>query len=127
MASVNNKISSKIIGDSGESMALDFIREKGYRVKAANYRTMFGEIDIIARDGGCLCFIEVKTRYTSGRGTPFEAITPRKMRHLTKAALCYLREFELEDEMCRFDVLGIVADEEGLKIELLKDAFEASM
>jgi putative endonuclease len=125
MASLRNEVSTKIIGDWGENLALDYIREKGYQVKEMNFRTVFGEIDIIARDKDCLCFIEVKMRYSDNKGSPLEAISPWKIRHLSKAALCYLQKTGQEDELCRFDVLGIKADERGPTFDLLKDAFES--
>ena len=125
MASIKKEISSKIIGDSGENLALDYLKEIGYRVEETNFRSLFGEIDIIARDGECLCFIEVKMRYTDQQGTPFEAITSWKMRHLTKAALCYLQQSGQEDAMCRFDVLGIKVEEGCPTFALLKNAFDA--
>ena len=104
----------------------------GTIVIAGNHSKRMANIKIrivaVTKPGRVIPTIEdVDTKISGHLSRESPAITPKKMRHLTKAALCYLREFALEDEMCRFDVLGIMVDEEGLKIELLKDVFEASM
>ena len=90
----------------------------------AGYRTAQGEIDLIARDGETLVFVEVKTRRT---GTPAEAVTPEKQRRLTLAALRFLKQHGLLEQRCRFDIVAIVwADDRGAPvIEHIPDAFPA--
>lgn len=96
---------NRILGDRGERAAARHLRKKGYKVITRGYRTRRGEIDLIARDGQTLVFIEVKTRKG---GVPAEAVTIQKQRRLTKAALEFLHRFQLEGVPARFDVVAIV-------------------
>lgn len=96
---------SRLLGDRGERAAARFLRRQGFRVILRGYRTPLGEIDLIARDGDTLVFIEVKARR---QGTPAEAVTPEKQRRLTLAALRFLAEHGLLEQSCRFDVVAIV-------------------
>ena len=88
------------------------------------YRTRLGEIDLIARDGDTLVFVEVKARR---QGVPAEAVTPEKQRRITLAALHFLRKHGLLDVRSRFDIVAIVwPDERGEpQIEHIRNAFEA--
>ena len=88
------------------------------------YRTPRGEIDLVARDGATLVFIEVKSRR---QGTPAEAVTPEKQRRLTVAALQFLKRYNLLDRPCRFDVVAITwpDDRRPPMIEHIPNAFEA--
>ena len=88
------------------------------------YRTRLGEIDLIARDGETLVFVEVKSRR---RGVPAEAVTPEKQRRITLAALQFLRKHGLLDVRGRFDIVAIVwPDDRGEpRIEHIPNAFEA--
>lgn len=111
-------------GRDGEKRAVCFLNAQGYRIIEQNYRQSFGEIDIIAKDGKTLCFIEVKTRETDDYGHPFEAVTRPKQKVIRKVAQMYLIEHDIVDEFVRFDVVGVHFDENGEEsIELLKDAF----
>ena len=95
------------------------------RIITRGYRTNQGEIDLIARDGDMLVFVEVKTRR---RGDPAEAVTPRKQRRLTLAALHFLKRYDLlETVRGRFDIVAIVwADDHAEPtIEHISNAFEA--
>jgi putative endonuclease len=94
------------LGERGEREAVRHLRRMGLRVITRNYRTTHGEIDLIARDGDCLVFVEVKTRR---RGEPAEAVTLEKQRRLTAAAVHFLKRHRLLDRVpCRFDVVAIV-------------------
>lgn len=104
-------------------MAAAYFREKGYRIIEKNYRTVFGEIDIIAKDRGVLVFIEVKTRTDDVFGSPFEAVHKQKREKIRKVALCFMKKFGKEVP-ARFDVLSIEREGAGHKIEHIKDAFE---
>lgn len=108
------------LGRCGEERALRWLREQGYRIVARNYRWHGGEIDLIARDGNSLAFIEVKTRTDERFGRPEEALTPEKRRRIIRAAQHYIAEHHPELDL-RFDVVTIVGDE----IRLYKDAFRA--
>lgn len=112
------------LGDRGEREAARFLRRKGLRVLLRGYRTDLGEIDLIARDGEVVVFVEVKSRR---QGAPAEAVTPEKQRRLTLAALHFLKKHDLLEHPCRFDVVAIVWPEgrRPSSIEHLTHAFEA--
>lgn len=95
------------LGASGERLAAGLLEERGYRVVARNWRCPYGELDVIAEDGPELVFVEVKTRRGTGMGSPEEAITPAKRRHLIAAAQTYLAERGEEQRPYRFDVVAI--------------------
>jgi putative endonuclease len=114
----------KPLGSEGEDLAVRFLQKKGYRIVARNYKTPVGEIDIIARDGDTIVFIEVKTRTDISFGYPFEAVNKRKRQKLKNLALLYLKRQGKESPV-RFDVLSIFCMDNGKKdIEHIKDAFE---
>jgi putative endonuclease len=113
------------LGRRGEDLACRFLEEKGYHIIARNYRTRTGEVDIIARDGAALVFVEVKTRGSKRFGHPFEAVTFRKRQQLTRVALEYISRNAHYDQEARFDVVGIIT-EGGDKIELIRNAFDIS-
>jgi putative endonuclease len=116
------------IGKAGEEAALEYLRQQGYRILERNYRCRFGEIDLIARDGGTLAFIEVKTRRSKRFGPAVASVTVEKQRHLIKAAQIYLTQTGQSHVLCRFDVVAIDIDPLKPRIELIKDAFQpASM
>ncbi|MBQ9708061.1 MAG: YraN family protein, partial [Firmicutes bacterium] len=85
---------NKVLGTLGEDTAAKLLSCKGYRIIARNYRCMFGEIDIIAYRGGCLHFIEVKTRQTAAYGRPCESVNSVKQGRIRKAAVFYLKELK---------------------------------
>ncbi len=98
-------------GAVGEVLAARYLRQKGYTILSANYRTRFGEIDIIAADKKYIAFVEVKQRGSAAIYTPKEAVTSEKQRKLRRTAMLYLqthREIELQP---RFDVISIVMAE----------------
>jgi len=113
----------KDTGKSGEEAAFAFLKKKGFRVLEKNYRTPVGEIDIIANDRGTLVFIEVKTRTGISFGRPFEAVDRRKRERMKKVALWYMKKLRREVP-ARFDVLSILSEEGGMRIEHIPDAFE---
>lgn len=111
------------LGREGEENAAAYLRKKGYRIIETNYRTPFGEIDIIARDEGVLVFIEVKTRADDAFGSPFEAVNRRKRDKIKKVALSFMQRMKKEVP-ARFDVLSINMDRGEKRIEHIQDAFE---
>lgn len=114
----------KPLGSEGEDLAVKFLKKKGYKIIARNYKNYIGEIDIIARDGDTIVFIEVKTRTDISFGYPFEAVNKRKRQKLKNLALLYLKRQGKESPV-RFDVLSIFCMDNGKKdIEHIKDAFE---
>ncbi len=117
----------KYLGQTGEELATAFLKEQGYRILVRNFKSRLGEMDIIAKDGDVICFIEVKTRTNNRLGTPFEAITPAKQRKLSQGALAYLKQNRLMDSLARFDVVSVMKGHNGSpKLEVLKNAFELS-
>jgi putative endonuclease len=114
----------KILGSKGESLAVQFLKTKGYKIISKNYKTSIGEIDIIAQDGETVVFIEVKTRANDSFGYPFEAVHSRKRQKLRNVALLYLKKQGKEIPV-RFDVLSIIYTENSImEIEHIQDAFE---
>ncbi|MDD4953643.1 MAG: YraN family protein [Candidatus Omnitrophica bacterium] len=112
------------LGRSGEELAVDFLRENGYRILARNYRSSLGEIDIIAREKETLCFIEVKARASTRFGLPQEAVSPAKQRQISRIALLFLKENNSLGKSARFDVVSVIYDAGAPRITLIRDAFE---
>lgn len=96
------------VGKKGEEAAQAFLKNKGYKIEATNYRTSAGEIDIIARDKSALVFIEVKTRTTQTFGLPCEAVGYKKQVKIRRVALQYLAERPFGSGPVRFDVISVL-------------------
>ncbi len=111
-------------GKTGESLAVDFLKQKGYALVCQNYRTRFAEIDIIARDGDTLCFIEVKARTRTDKALPRQAVTVAKQRKIITAAAWYLKENNLHDQRSRFDVMEMVLNKGRWQVNLIPNAFQ---
>jgi putative endonuclease len=116
---------SKQVGRRGEARAARFLRKQGYRILTRGFRTRYGEVDIIAREGPVLCFIEVKTRTQPEFGSPAEAVTPAKTRRLAQSAQLYLAKQKLGEVPVRFDVVAVVESAAGVECELFRGAFES--
>lgn len=113
------------LGQSGEETVIRYLEKNGYTILIKNYRCKIGEIDIIARDGADLVFIEVKTRSGLGYGSPAAAVTIRKQRQITRAAQWYLAEQQLFDAPARFDVISVLCGEANLpQIDHINNAFD---
>jgi putative endonuclease len=112
------------IGRKGEELAVRYLKKLGYSIIEKNYRCPMGEVDIIAREGDILVFIEVKTRKDISFGRPKEAIDYRKRWQISKVAQYFLKKKNLQNISARFDVLEVQMDALGLRFELIKDAFE---
>lgn len=112
-------------GKAGEDRAAGFLAEKGFRILFRNYRSRFGEIDIIAENGAYLVFAEVKTRESGALTGPLEAVTPAKRRRIAKTALLYLESHPTRLQP-RFDVIAVETSGEGrriLSVRHLQNAF----
>jgi len=94
-------------GRQGEDVARAHLMRRGYSILAANYHSPFGEIDIIARDGAYIVFVEVKYRKNTGHSLPREAVNPGKQRKIIKTALHYITENTIINEGFRFDVIEV--------------------
>lgn len=112
------------LGKAGEAAAVGFLEKNGYRILERNYKSKLGEIDIIALDKDTVCFIEVKTRTSNAFGSPSEAVSRLKQRHIAKVALAFLKAHTLLHKKARFDVISILRSDETAKIDLIKNAFE---
>lgn len=112
------------VGQRGEDLAYDLLKKKGYKVLERNFKSPLGEIDIIAREGKTLVFIEVKTRLSADFGTAKWAVGPKKQRKLSMVALDYLKRHSLSDQPARFDVVAIDLYQGQEKIELFRNAFD---
>lgn len=101
-------------GRLGEDLAAAFITAKGYRLLERNYRTPFGELDIIARDGQAIVFVEVRTCRTADFIEPVESVGRRKKEHLVRAANYWLLAKEINNQTAlRFDLVAIVLEPAG--------------
>ena len=97
---------NQTIGQIGEQLSVNYLKEHGVNIIARNYRTEYGEIDIIGLDEKDLVFFEVKTRSTKTFGEPEIAITDTKLQHMINAAMAYIQKFA-EDENWRIDVIAV--------------------
>lgn len=113
-------MNKRTIGADYEKQACDHLIKQGYQILERNYRCRIGELDIVAKDGQYLVFVEVKFRSNVSMGNALEAVNWRKQRIIRKVARYYLMASRKgEGTPCRFDVLGIT----GREIALIKDAF----
>jgi putative endonuclease len=110
------------IGQKGEKLAVEYLNKKGYQIIALNWRHRYKEVDIIAREGEELVFVEVKLRSTDYFGDPSEAVTLKKQKFLIEAANAYIESIDDEPEV-RFDIISIVAANNGYEFEHITDAF----
>jgi putative endonuclease len=123
------------LGERGERMALDYLREyEDYQIVATNFRVPLGrglrgqkltaEIDIIAYDGATLTFVEVKTRTSEDLAAPERAVDLRKQRQIAKAARRYRQLMKVYEEPYRYDVVTVLPGATGDEIELLRGYFD---
>ena len=111
------------LGQKGEQIATVFLLKNNYQIITKNFRTKFGEIDIIAKDSDVLVFVEVKTRTSTSFGLPYEAVNKAKLRQIAKAGDIYLMQNKASSPKIRIDVISILLSPggEGLNVEVLKD------
>jgi putative endonuclease len=111
------------LGKMGEDLACRELERRGYAIVARRYRRRGGELDIVARDGPTLVFVEVKTRDGRWFGGAAEAVTGLKRRRIVQLALEYLMRHRLSDCPCRFDVVSIQLEAGRPVIEIHRNAF----
>lgn len=99
------------VGATGEDRAVDHLVRKGYRIVERNYRCKVGELDVIARDGGVLVFVEVRSRRSSEYGNALDAVSWHKRRKVTRVAMAYLTARKPRFVEARFDVVAITGNE----------------
>ncbi len=111
-------------GQTGEDLAVRHLENQGYVIVERNYRIRIGEIDIIARDGEYLVFIEVKTRRSNRYGSPFDAVDFRKQRRISRVALAFMTQHRCLEVPVRFDVIAVHLASRTPGVELIQNAFE---
>lgn len=114
-------MNNRAVGTSFELKAAEYLEKNGYLILKKNFRCKIGEIDLIAKADGYLCFIEVKYRSGTSKGYPAEAINFNKIRKITRTAEFYLLLHKIpQDTPCRFDAVVILEKD----ISLIKNAFD---
>jgi putative endonuclease len=112
------------LGKLGENLACGELSRRGYEILARRYRTKYGEIDIVARDGQTIVIVEVKTRGGRGFGQGAEAVTGLKQRQMLRMGTEYLLRRRLADQPCRFDVVDVNIEGGVPRIEIYRNAFD---
>ena len=111
------------LGAAGEAAAERWLRRSGLEIVARGFRARCGEIDLIARDGPLVVFVEVKTRTRDGFGHPAEAVNATKRGRLVRVAALFLARAGWGEKACRFDVIEVVPEGPRWRVRHLRDAF----
>ena len=99
---------------AGEDFAVNYLKNRGFKIKERNFRTRWGEIDIVAQKGEHTHFVEVKTRTSDLFGPPEESITRRKRQSIERAIVTYVRRHP-EVKQVRFDVVAVFLPPDGTR------------
>ena len=113
------------MGKSGEDLACRELERRGYAIIARRYRVRGGELDVVARDGETIVFVEVKARAGRVFGDAAEAVTPLKQLRMTRLAEQYLVKHCLSECPSRFDVVSIHYEAGGTRVDVFQNAFDA--
>jgi putative endonuclease len=115
---------NKELGALGEKLARQHLKRAGYKIVTANYRSLQGEVDIIARHRGCLVFVEVKCRRGTAFGPPEEAVTTAKQKKLVQVGEYYIQHEAPDTREWRIDVVAVELDDRNrpLRIETIENA-----
>ena len=119
-------IARQKLGKSGEDLACRELERRGYAIVARRYRRRGGDLDIIARDGATLVFVEVKAREGRAFGAAAEAVTSFKRRRIVKIALDYMVRHHLSNCPCRFDVVSVHFDSGEPVLDVFQGAFDVT-
>jgi putative endonuclease len=111
-------------GKEAEDRACDWLMARGKTIVARNVRYKLGEIDIIAKDGDVLCFVEVRSRGSVLFGTPQATVGSVKQGKLIKAAMLYLKQNYQRQPFCRFDVIAVTGYGLNAEVEYFPNAFQ---
>lgn len=111
------------LGIHGEQVACDELERRGYAVLARRYRTRAGELDMVAKHGDYVVFVEVKARSDRSFGDPEEAVTSQKQQKMVWMATDYLSRNGLHDVPCRFDIVAINIEVDPPVVTVIADAF----
>jgi len=114
------------LGRYAEDLVARHLDQRGWQIVQRNYHCRWGEVDLIARDHGCLVFVEVRARRGDAFGTAAESITPRKAARLLASAQTYLEENGFQDDAWRIDVAALDLTPRGRirRFEMLENALE---
>ena len=116
-------MNTKQIGDHYETIATNVVKKEKYQILNTNFKTRFGEIDLICNHNNTIIFIEVRYRKNLEYGGPKESITTTKQKKIIKSAEIYLNKYNLHNQDCRFDVLCISSYQPKIKIDWIKNSF----
>ena len=117
-------MNASLIGALGEHYAAQYLRHNKYEIKAANFKTYNGEIDLIAKKNGTLCIVEVKTRQQGGLTEPAEAVNVHKQENIKSAASVYLNNWAKNENNVRYDVIEVfIEGKQLIKINHIENAF----
>ncbi|MDO4552069.1 MAG: YraN family protein [Bacillota bacterium] len=122
-AGAENEAPGKCLGQWGEELAAAWLAERGYRILERNFRCRSGEIDLVALEGDCLVFVEVKSRRSLSFGSPCEGVTGEKRRRLLQTARYYCMLRRPETRLMRMDVVEILRRDGKSYIRHIRDAF----
>ena len=112
-------------GNEGEDEAEKYLIKQGFKVIERQFFCKCGELDIVAKKGDDIYFVEVKTRWSSNCGNPLESITEHKQKKIVMAAKYYLAKKRLLDINCHLSAIGIDMSDGTPSVEFIEDAFEA--
>lgn len=118
------KLNNQGTGKQGEIIAVDFLKKNKYKIIEQNFRSRWGEIDIIGYNEKTICFIEVKTRTNTEFGRPEESVTRAKQLQIIRTARYFIKRKKIPDNIpCRFDVISIILEGSFPEINLIKNVF----
>ena len=127
MADLAMTLARQTLGKSGEDLGVETLERAGYAILDRRYRTRHGEIDIVARDGETIVFVEVRRRSGAACGSAAESVTPAKRRKVIRMAVDYLARADLWEKCpVRFDVVAIDDDPGAPRVTHYRAAFDAS-
>jgi putative endonuclease len=116
---------SQVLGEEGERIAEAWLAQRGWRILDRRFRSGHRDLDLVAEREGVVAFVEVKARRGKSFGHPVEAVNWRKQRELTRSAAVWIARYGSEKQMFRFDVVGVLMDESGIRVRHVENAFHA--
>ena len=114
------------LGALGERIAARWLVRRGWRIVNHRFRNGRRDIDLVAQRDATIAFVEVKARKGDAFGDPVESVHHRKQRELTKSAHVWIDRHGREDEMYRFDVVGVLVDGDRVRVKHVENAFDVS-
>ena len=102
-------MNSNLLGAKGEQSAARFLRKEGYEIISANYKTLIGEIDIVAQKDNVVCFVEVKTRQEGGMFPPSAAVDIKKQENIKSSVANYVNKYKIKNEI-RYDIIEVLVN-----------------